>query len=301
MSAFWVDTDFGFDDLWALLVLRHLGARTSGISLVAGNAPLEQVTRNALGARRAYGFDAPLFRGAARPLLRAPETAERILGARGMRSRGRYLPDGGALEAGPEAARALQDWLGEDAARRDILAIGPLTNIARLIEDAPEAAARITRVIWMGGSAGAGNHSAQAEFNALADPEAAARVAGFGVPLDVVDLSFCRRFTFDAGMMPQCDGLTRDLLGGYLDIALERGREAMGIYDPLAALVAVQPEGFAFAPCDMAVSTRIDASYGKTTFTPRAESRTRLVTGANFDPVPACLNALPKSETEYDH
>ena len=94
MSTLWVDTDFGFDDLWALLVLRKLGARVAGISLVAGNAPLTQVISNALGAQKAYGFDALIFAGADRPLYRNAETAERILGPRGMLSRGQHLPDG---------------------------------------------------------------------------------------------------------------------------------------------------------------------------------------------------------------
>ena len=97
MSTFWVDTDFGFDDLWALLVLRHLGAQVAGISLVAGNAPLARVVSNAMGARQAYGIDAPIYAGADRPLVRDAETAERILGPRGMQSRGQHLPDGGPL------------------------------------------------------------------------------------------------------------------------------------------------------------------------------------------------------------
>ncbi len=49
----WVDTDYGFDDLWALLLLRRHGATVEGISLVAGNTPLPQVIANALGAARA--------------------------------------------------------------------------------------------------------------------------------------------------------------------------------------------------------------------------------------------------------
>ena len=52
MTQVWVDTDMGFDDLWALLLLRHLGVDPQGVSLVAGNVPLPQVIRNAHGAVR---------------------------------------------------------------------------------------------------------------------------------------------------------------------------------------------------------------------------------------------------------
>jgi inosine-uridine nucleoside N-ribohydrolase len=302
MNAFWVDTDFGFDDLWALLTLRHLGARVAGISLVAGNAPIARVISNAMGARQAYGLTAPIYAGAVSPLVRDAETAERILGPRGMQSRGQHLPDGGPLPESQDASTALEAWLrsAKPGERRDILAIGPLTNIARLIQTAPEVAKTITRLIWMGGSNGAGNHSAQAEFNALADPEAAAIVANAGLTLDVVDLMFCRTVTFGPNDIPQSDPLTSDLLGGYLDIALTRGRSQMAIYDPNAALVACQPEAFAYRSCDMIVSTVTGPTYGKTTFNENINGSTRLIMGTTLDATKTCLNALVEDTLNAD-
>ena len=88
----WVDTDFGFDDLWALLLLDHLKITVEGVSLVAGNTPLPQVIKNTNASLSAFGFNWPAFKGAAKPLQREPETAERILGQFGMCSRGLYLP-----------------------------------------------------------------------------------------------------------------------------------------------------------------------------------------------------------------
>jgi inosine-uridine nucleoside N-ribohydrolase len=302
MSTFWVDTDFGFDDLWAFLVLRHLRARVAGISLVAGNAPLAQVVSNAMGARQAYGIDAPIYTGADRPLVRDTETAECILGPRGMQSRGQHLPDGGHVTKTKDAVAALETWLrsAPPGERRDILAIGPLTNIARLIQTAPELAKTITRLIWMGGSDGAGNHSAQAEFNALADPEAAAIVANAGLALEVVDLMFCRTITFGPDDVPQSDPLTSDLLGGYLDIALTRGRPQMAIYDPTAAFVACQPKAFAYRHCDMVVSTVTGPTYGKTTFNENSNGSTRLVVGTTLDATKTCLNALAGDTLNVD-
>jgi inosine-uridine nucleoside N-ribohydrolase len=302
MSALWVDTDFGFDDLWALLVLRHLGVRLAGISLVAGNAPLAQVVSNAVGARNAYRFDAPIYAGADRPLVRDPETAERILGPRGMLSRGQHLPDGGTLDFAVDANTALQDWLrsAQPGDRRDVLAIGPLTNIARLIQDTPDLAKKITRLIWMGGSDGAGNHSEQAEFNALADPEATAIVAQAGIALDVVDLMFCRTVVFGPDQLPECSNLTADLLGGYLDIGLSRGRTSMSIYDPVAALVTSQPQSFLYRQCDMTVSTTTDAAYGKTTFKEDSNGSTRLVVGTTLDAAHICLSALTGEHANVD-
>lgn len=302
MSTFWVDTDFGFDDLWAFLTLRLLGARVAGISLVAGNAPLTQVVSNAMGARQAYGIKAPIYAGADRPLVRDAETAERILGSRGMQSRGRHLPRGGPLNETEDANTALEAWLrsAKLGERRDILAIGPLTNIAHLIQSAPDLIPTITRLIWMGGSNGAGNHSAQAEFNALADPEAAAIVARAGLALDVVDLMICRTVTFGPEDVPHCDPLTGDLLGGYLDIGLTRGHRQMAIYDPIAALVACQPKDFTFKSCDMIVSTANGAAYGKTTFKEDTNGSTRLVVATTLNASNTCLNALAKDTLNVD-
>ncbi len=289
--SIWVDTDYGFDDLWALLLLRHSGVVVDGISLVAGNAPLPRVVANAQGAAAYYGFKAPLHAGADRPLVREQETSGRILGPRGMQSRGAFLPEVDGPAVPSDAVEALAAWLQDDG-ERTVLALGPLTNIARLIESAPQAARRITRLVWMGGSAGRGNHSAQAEFNALADPEALAAVDASGLPLDVVDLEICRKVTFGPDDLPRCEPLTADLLGGYLDIGLSRGRPGMAIYDPLAALAVADPGALTFAPHHMTVSTTPDDSYGATGFTADPQAPTRLATGVSDTAARLCLDAL---------
>ena len=295
MTGIWVDTDFGFDDLWALLLLRHLDCRVAGISLVAGNAPLPQVTANALGAKEAYGFSWPIWQGAALPLKRLPETAERILGPTGMMSRGSRLPETQADARSKGVLDALQTWLfSETDARREILALGPLTNIAHLLQQSSEARDRITRLVWMGGSAGAGNHTPKAEFNAVADAEALAWVVDTGLCFDIVDLEFCRGVAFDQDDIPETDRLTGDLLGGYLDIALERGRPGMAIYDPLAALALAAPESIGFSPCSISVSTDASEIYGATAISKIMTSSTRFATEARADLAHVCLSALEK-------
>ena len=295
MTGVWVDTDFGFDDLWALLLLRHLNCDVAGVSLVAGNAPLAQVAANAAAAKVAYGFDWPVWQGADRPLMRAPETAERILGPSGMRSRGKRL-DGAALEIPPQGAlEAMGDWLlSTTDAPREILALGPLTNISLLLEARPDLGKRVSRLVWMGGSAKAGNHTPFAEFNAVADAEALAAIVASGIPLDIVDLTFCRSVTFGAHDLPDTDPVTLDLLGGYLDIALERGRAGMAIYDPLAALALAGPSRIAFQACMVEVETGANDAYGATKITPAASSHIRISVAGDEDLSQLCLRALEK-------
>jgi len=294
----WVDTDFGFDDLWAILILKRRGVALKGVSLVAGNAPLSQVTANALGANLAYRLSLTLFVGADRPLVREPETATAILGPKGMRSLGQELPDMSSDTDLPPALPALINWLesAREGETRDILALGPLTNIAQLIETAPQAAAKITRLVWMGGSNGPGNHTPHAEYNAFADPEAASIVARAGLPLEVIDLTLCRTVQFGQMDCPSSDQLTGDLLGGYLHIALERGRELMSIYDPVAACAYLDPAAFAFRSVDMQVTTERGSHYGATQFDPSSSSRTRLATTAPADLSSCCLAALSQDQ-----
>ena len=196
------------------------------------------------------------------------------------------MPPVGALDA-------MLAWLqATPETPHEMLALGPLTNIAKLIEACPDAPSRIRRLVWMGGSAGAGNHTKHAEFNAVADAEALAQVAASGLHLDIVDLTLCRTVTFGSDDMPRSDPLTSDLLGGYLDIALSRGRPGMAIYDPLAALAIAQPDAIVFEPCRMSVDTSHRDTYGATEMTPNAKSQIRLSVAGTGGLAQICLAAL---------
>ena len=245
----WIDTDMGFDDMAAIFLVARAGLAIDGVSLVAGNAPLDQVRSNAAGAAAAFSWTFPIHAGRAHAVLGGRETAAAILGERGMPSAGRTLPQAALPPAG-DAFAALCNWLeNADAEPRRLLALGPLTNIAALALARPDLAARISDLTWMGGAIAAGNHTASAEFNAYADPEALAIVLGHGLPLTMIDLDLCRKVPTGPG---EVDGLRRlggrnaaliaDLLSGYVDIAIRRGRAAMPIYDAIAAAVFVAPE-----------------------------------------------------------
>ena len=294
----WVDTDFGFDDLWALLVLEAGGIDIDGVSLVAGNSQLEQVCANAFGAIHHFGFSWPIFKGAGGPLCRPLETAERILGPKGMRSRAQFLP----LVPSPPVQKtlpALETWLDSEGPK-DVLAIGPLTNLALAYQSFPEKLQRLGTLTWMGGSRARGNHTEHAEYNAFADADALATILQHGAPLQVVDLELCRQVTFSPADVPVLeDSLLGDLLGGYLDIALSRGRDRMAIYDPIAALAVVQPSLIQFEGVNLSVHTENDARYGKTEF--NFEQPANASIGTGIDPKIAlqiCMKALKQRQNQ---
>lgn len=272
----WIDTDMGFDDIAAIMVVMNAGLTVDGISLVFGNAPLEQVCRNAAGAVAAFGWTVPIHAGRAGPILGALETAQTILGDTGIPTLGRTLPVGGDLP--PDGAfSALCAWLETTTEPARILALGPLTNIATLALARPDLLGRIAGVTWMGGGLTRGNHTASAEFNALADPEAVAIVLANGIALDMVDLDFCRTILAtpdDVTPVRAAGGanadLLADMLGGFIDIAISRGRASMALYDPAAAVAFVRPDLVTFQPARMDMECTGTHTRGRTVVETRA-------------------------------
>lgn len=276
----WIDTDMGFDDIAAILVVRHAGLDIDGVSLVFGNAPLEQVRTNAAGAAAAFGWRFPIHTGRASAVLGEQITAAYALGETGIPTVGKSLPEGTPLP-GSDAFDALSQWIERTASPRRVLALGPLTNIAALALARPELAGRIDELVWMGGAVGRGNHTASAEFNAAADPEAAAIVLAHHIPVKMVDLDLCRKIEASpTDVAPvraaggRNAGLLADMLEGFINIATSRGRPAMALYDPAAAFAFVAPAAVGFQPAGIAVELHGALTRGRTVVETRGSHAT---------------------------
>jgi purine nucleosidase len=276
----WIDTDMGFDDIAAILVVRHSDVTIDGVSLVSGNAPLAQVCVNAGSAAATFGWDFPIHAGRELPVLCRLETAQAVLGDSGIATTGRSLPAAPGLAAS-DAFTALCLWLEGSVGPRRLLALGPLTNIAALALARPDLASCITELTWMGGGVTSGNHTASAEFNAYADPEALAIVLAHGLPLRMVDLDICRQVLArpdDADDLRKASGrnaeLLADLLAGYVRIGTSRGRAAMALYDPTAAAVFIAPEIATFRHARIEVELQGQHTRGRTVVETRASHAT---------------------------
>lgn len=272
----WIDCDMGFDDIAAIMVAKSQGLQIDGLSLVFGNAPLVQVRRNAASAKIAFGWDFPIHTGRENPVLGKLETAQTILGDTGIPTAGAGLPDAADLPQS-NAFQALCDWLAEGEGEKRILALGPLTNIAALCLARPDLAECITDLIWMGGGVTGGNHTASAEFNAFADPEALAIVIAHGLPLRMVDLDLCRKVTAglsDVSPIRLAGGknaaLIADMLEGFITIAINRGRHEMALYDPCAAVALVAPDCIGWKTARIDVELHGGLTRGRTVVEARA-------------------------------
>ena len=173
-----LDGDPGHDDAIAWM-LAATGLDIRGVSSAAGNQTIEKTTRNALRICTLLGIRAPVAMGLARPLLSEALTAPSVHGVSGLDGPALPEPD---REAAPERApEQMARLLRESAEPLTIVATAPLTNVAALLLAHPELKANIAGISLMGGGLAHGNWTPAAEFNILADPEAADVVFSPGV------------------------------------------------------------------------------------------------------------------------
>ncbi|HLZ69869.1 MAG TPA: nucleoside hydrolase [Dehalococcoidia bacterium] len=270
-----IDTDIGTDDALALIMaLRHPGAGVELITTVAGNAPLEHTTRNALYVAELCGSDVPVHAGCARPLLREPGDARHVHGEDGLGDFGFPLPK---REAGKShAAIALIETIRSAPGACSLVTLGPLTNVALALSLDPQIAGMVRRCVVMGGAAGlAGNVSAAAEFNIWADAEAAQIVFRSGLPITMAGIELCRgpaRSTVEeyaplegcSEQVPHFASLMFTYIGG-----MGRGRYGWqgeaAIPDAVAMAIALDPALMPeYVDCPVAIETRPGLSYGAT-------------------------------------
>ncbi len=170
-----IDCDPGIDDSLALmLALSVEELEVAGITIVCGNAPVEMGFENAKKVLKHMGrLDVPVFVGAEKPLKREYVNALDTHGADGLGE--------SFLEPVPgyRQPQSAVEFMAGTLIRGDcsVIALGPLTNLARLIETDREAFDRIQELVSMGGNFRShGNCSPVAEYNYWADPDAAALV-----------------------------------------------------------------------------------------------------------------------------
>jgi inosine-uridine nucleoside N-ribohydrolase len=246
-----LDCDPGHDDAIAIVTAAHV-ADLVGITTVAGNAPLDRTTYNAMVIRDVLGIDVPVHSGSARPLVAQASFGAYVHGESGLD--GADLPSPVTPLDGTDAVHFIVDTCRrvEDVW---IVAVGPLTNVALALRSAPDLAERIAGISVMGGGS-FGNRTAAAEFNIWADPEAAAIVLGAGCRLVMAGLDVTHRFQATPARIERIEeigGLLASVLApllryfsaNYLDRHDAGSLDGAAVHDPLAVLAVTHPELFA--------------------------------------------------------
>ena len=264
-----LDCDPGHDDAVAiLLAARH--CELLAITTVSGNAPLHLTTANALLMCQLAGLDLPVHSGADRPLLVPAAHAPRAHGHTGLD--GPPRPEVHRTAAGNDAVSCIIETV---RAHDDVwlVPVGPLTNVALAIRQAPDIVERVARISLMGGAVGPGNVTPAAEFNIWADPHAAQIVFSSGVPLmRMAGLNLTHQLCVGPEVIAALRasgatvptfvaGLFDFYLAGYRERA---GLEAAPLHDPCAVLAVTHPELFEFGARHVDVETSGEHTRGMT-------------------------------------
>lgn len=273
-----IDTDPGIDDAVAILAaLASPELDVLGITTVAGNIGIATTTRNAGRILALVGRgDVPVIPGAAGPLSRKGFDVADIHGNDGLGGVG--FPEPATPPRSAHAANWLADTLkARPAGSVDILALGPLTNIAQLLADEPESAHRVGRIIAMGGAIREpGNIGPRSEFNMAADPEAAEAVLAAGLPLTLIPLDVTRKVRADRAYVEGLRGAgtaasraSADLIAAYFQTTT--GGESRPLHDPCVMLMALAPHLFGCE--DMALSVDCGETRDAGSLEPASDAR----------------------------
>ena len=182
----WIDTDTASDDAVALiLALKSPTTNVIGISIVAGNVPIELGVQAALYTIEMCEAKVPVHVGATKPLVRSFSSAQNVHGTDGMGDIGLKLS--GRIPTSHDAVRQIIDTFRSAPGEIDLVTLGPLTNIALALSIEPEFAKWVRRCVIMGGTGVLpGNVTVASEFNIWADPESARIVFDSALPLEMV-------------------------------------------------------------------------------------------------------------------
>ena len=170
-----IDTDPGVDDSLAIFVaLNSPELEVLGLTTIFGNAVTTTCTENALRLLEiAQRTDIPVAEGAHVPLngnFRGAATF--VHGDNGQGNTELPSPTTTSLEI--DAVTFLKETIEANPNEITLVPVGPLTNIANLLNEHPGIDSKIKEIVLMGGNAQSpGNATPTAEANILNDPEAA--------------------------------------------------------------------------------------------------------------------------------
>ena len=258
-----IDSDPGVDDALALRMIYCSGAFDVRLACsVAGNVSLDLTTANLLYLTQIWGDGIPVCRGCVNP-LGGSDTS--VHGAGGLG--GYQLPPFDSKPDERGAVQAMYETLTASDERVTFITLGPLTNVAKLLQEHPETAGRIDRIYAMIASKdGTGNITEYAEFNAYCDPAALDTVIHAGVVVVFAPMHLGREARLSMNEMlaraqkSNEKSMMEEMFAGYYDRAVGDGYVAM--YDANAVTALLHPELYEFVPCTAEVN--LDERPGQT-------------------------------------
>lgn len=267
-----IDCDPGHDDALAILwALSSEQLEIKAITTVAGNQTIEKVTNNALRIlSKAKRYDIPVARGFKDPLFGPIAVGGEVVhGESGLE--GPELPDPGFKESDLDAVEMIINILESSQEKITLVAIGPLTNIGRLLIARPDLKDKIELVSIMGGGT-FGNWTPAAEYNIWADAEAAKLVFNSGVKIIMSGLDVTQKayISLEENEILRNQGnemsiFAAELIDYFIQYHLKvENFPGCTLHDPCAIAVLLYPEIFKYYECNVDVEISGTLTKGMT-------------------------------------
>lgn len=266
-----LDCDPGHDDAVAImLAAKSPKIDLLGITVVAGNQTLENTERNARNIVQCLGIDVPVYAGCDRPMIREKMTAGDIHGSTGL--------DGPVFEPltkeleKEHAVSFIIRTLMESDGDITMVTTGPMTNLGMAIRMEPKIVDKIKQIVLMGGAYTNGNVTPAAEFNIIADGDAAYVCFTSGRPITMMGLDVTRQVLCYPSIVERmgkignkASKLFVDLMGHFCKSQKEVfGWEGGPLHDPVTIAYLIDPSVVELKPMNVQIDIRSTQSYGRT-------------------------------------
>ncbi len=244
-----------------------------GVTTVAGNVPLALTQRNArMMCDIAGRADIPVFAGCEKPMVREAITAEYIHGNTGIDGVAVFEPDT-PLQEQHAVEFIVQTLLDADKHSVTLVPTGPLSNLGTAFRKEPRILQHVKEIVVMGGAMReGGNRSPSAEFNILADPQAADIVFSCGRPITAMGLDVTHQVLSTRERVARIrvlENAVAEATAGMLSFfhrydTKKYGTEGSPLHDPCTIAWLLKPELFQTRMCNLSVETESELTMGHT-------------------------------------
>jgi inosine-uridine nucleoside N-ribohydrolase len=270
-----LDVDPGIDDAMAMCVaLFDPQLEVLAVTATGGNCSPQQATRNVQTIIEQ--LDPPRW-----PRLGAATAPDGGLPVDGRELHGMDGLGGAKFQVAElhhihPAEKVICDQIrGADEGAVTIVALGPLTNIARAFQRDPELPSMVGQIVMMGGAvARPGNITPAAEFNIFCDPHSARAVFRSPSTKTLIPLDVTNQLVLSYDLFNQLpDESTR--VGRFLHEILPPvfrgyrqrfGLEGIHVHDTITLMAAIHPEFFTTKPMAGDVEVSGELTTGMTVF-----------------------------------
>ena len=267
-----LDCDPGHDDAVAILLAANSPQlELLGVTVTSGNQTLENTRRNACHVLQWVGKEEiPVYAGCDRPMVRDKMIAADIHGSTGLD--GPVFPPLRKTWEPKHAVSYLIRTLLDSDGDITMVTTGPMTNLAMALRLEPRIAEKIRRIVLMGGSYTNGNVTPAAEFNIIADAEAAHVCFTAGRPMTMVGLDVTRKVLCYPEIVARmatvgtcASRLFVDLMGHFCKTQKAVfGWEGGPLHDPVTIASLLDPALLMTKAMNVRIDLRSTDSYGRT-------------------------------------